>query len=309
MPLCYEHLSQREREIIAINVRKRWSCHRIARELGRSPSTISRELRRNRFPNIYHAKAAHREALKRRSLPRRTRLLKCPKRRSRIERRLRGFWSPEQIVGRLNDVASKSTVYRMIHTDRLRWRAYLRGPVKPRRIYERIRRRKMIDQRPAIVDEKIRLGDWEADTVRGPMNSSACVMTLVDRRSKYLIARLLPDYSADSLNRAAIEALRSFEVQTITVDNGMEFAKFPVLEKELETEVYFAHERCPWERGLNENTNGLLRQFFPKGTDFSTVSPSQLRRAVALLNSRPRKTLGFQTPEEVMAAQGGALVT
>ncbi len=302
MPLCYEHLSQREREIIAINVRKSWSCHRIARELGRSPSTISRELRRNRFPNIYHAKVAHREALKRRSLPRRTRLLKCPKRRSRIERRLRGFWSPEQIVGRLNDVASKNTIYRMIHADRPRWRAYLRGPQRPRRIYERIRRRKMIDLRPAIVDQKIRLGDWEADTVRGPMNSSACVMTLVDRRSKYLIARLLPDYSADSLNRAAIEALRSFEVQTITVDNGMEFAKFPVLEKELETEVYFAHERCPWERGLNENTNGLLRQFFPKGTDFSTVSPSQLRRAVALLNSRPRKTLGFQTPEEVMAA-------
>jgi len=302
MPLCYEHLSQREREIIAINVRKGWSCHRIARELGRSPSTISRELQRNRRPNIYHAKAAHREALKRRLLPRRTRLLKCSNRRSRIERRLRGFWSPEQIVGRLNDVASKSTIYRMIHTDRPRWRAYLRGPVKPRRIYERIRGRKMIDQRPSIVEQKIRRGDWEADTIRGPIRSSACVMTLVDRRSKYLVARLLPDYSADSLNQAAMDALRDFEVQTITVDNGMEFAKFPVLEKELETEVYFAHEHCPWERGLNENTNGLLRQFFPKGTDFSTVSQSQLALAVALLNSRPRKTLEFQTPEEVMAA-------
>ena len=138
---------------------------------------------------------------------RRTRLLRCSKRRSRIERRVRGFWSPEQIVGRLNDVASKSTIYRMIQTDRPRWWAYLRGPVKPHRIYERIRRRKMIDQRPTIVDQKLRLGDWEADTVCGPMNSSVCVMTLVDRRSKYLIARLLPDYSADSINRAAIEAL------------------------------------------------------------------------------------------------------
>ena len=177
----------------------------------------------------------------------------------------------------------------------------MRGPVKPLRIYERIRKRKLIDQRPAIVDEKIRLGDWEADTVRGPRNSSACVMTLVDRRSKYLIARLLPDYSADSLNRASIEALQAFEVQTITVDNGMEFAKLPVLEKELETEVYFVHEHCPWERGLNENTNGLLRQFFQKEPIFSTVSPLQLKRAVTLLNSRPRKTLGFQTPEKVMA--------
>jgi len=160
----------------------------------------------------------------------------------------------------------------------------------------------MIDLRPLIVDLKLRFGDWEADTVRGPMSSSACVMTLVDRRSGYLIARLLPDYSADSLNAAAIEALQGFPVHTITVDNGMEFAKFPVLEKELNTQVYFAHAHCPWERGSNENTNGLLRQYFPKGTDFSTISPLQLERAVALLNSRPRKTRRFRTPEEVMAA-------
>jgi len=229
-------------------------------------------------------------------------LLDCPKRRSNIERQLRGLWSPEQIAGRLSDAASKSTIYRMIHADRPRWRAYLRRPKKKKHLYQRIRNPKSIDQRPAIVDQKLRLGDWEADTVRGPMSSSICVMTLVDRRSKYLIARLLPDYSADSLNRAAMDALQNFATHTLTVDNGMEFAKFSVLEDELGAKVYFAHKHCPWERGLNENTNGLLRQFFPKGTDFSTVSPSQLRRAVARLNSRPRKTLGFQTPEEVMAA-------
>jgi len=302
MPLCYEHLSQREREIIAINVRNGSSGRQIARVLGRAPSTISRELRRNRFPNIYHAQAAHRRALKRRSLPRRTCLLVCPKRRARTERFLRRFWSPEQIAGRLKGLASKSTIYRMIHADRPRWRAYLRGPIKRSCVYERIRNRTMIDQRPAIIDLKLRLGDWEADTICGPMSSSACIMTLVDRRSGYLIACLLEDYSADSLNRAAIQALQGFPAHTITVDNGMEFAKFPVLEKELEAEVYFAHERCPWERGLNENTNGLLRQYFPKGTDFSTVSQSQLALAVSLLNSRPRKTRGFQTPEEVMAA-------
>ena len=302
MPLCYEHLSQREREIIAINVRNGSSGRQIARALGRAPSTISRELRRNRFPNIYRAQAAHREALKRRRLARRRRLLDCPKRRSNIERQLRGLWSPEQIAGRLSDAASKSTIYRMIHADRPRWRAYLRRPKKKKHLYQRIRNPKSIDQRPAIVDQKLRLGDWEADTVRGPMSSSICVMTLVDRRSKYLIARLLPDYSADSLNRAAMDALQNFATHTLTVDNGMEFAKFSVLEDELGAKVYFAHKHCPWERGLNENTNGLLRQFFPKGTDFSTVSPSQLRRAVARLNSRPRKTLGFQTPEEVMAA-------
>ncbi len=167
----------------------------------------------------------------------------------------------------------------------------------------------MIDQRPDIVNQKLRLGDWEADTVRGQMSSAACVMTLVDRCSGYLVARLLPDYSSDSLNAAAVDALRSFPAHTITVDNGMEFAKFPVLEKELKTKVYFAHEHSPWERGANENTNGLLRQFFPKGTNFSTISPLQLERAVALLNSRPRKRHGFKTPEEVMVARGVALVT
>jgi IS30 family transposase len=212
------------------------------------------------------------------------------------------FWSPEQIAGRFTDLPSKSTIYRMIRADGPTWIACLRGPVKIKAVYERIRNRKMIDLRPWMVDLKLRLGDWEADTIRGPMNSSACIMTLVDRRSGYLIARLLPDRSADSLNAAAIDSLQGWPVHTITVDNGMEFAKFPVLEQALDTQVYFAHEHCPWERGLNENTNGLLRQFFPKGTDFSTISPLQLERAVALLNSRPRKTRNFQTPEEVMAA-------
>ena len=302
MSLCYEQLSRREREIIAINIRNGVSRRQIAQILGRAPSTISRELHRHQIPHIYRAQAAHREALKRRRIARRTRQLDCPKHRARIERYLRRFWSPEQIAGRLDDVVSKSTIYRMIHADRTRWRAYLRGPIKTKRLYERIRNRTMIDQRPAIVEQKLRLGDWEADTVRGPMSSSACVMTLVDRRSGYLVAQLLPDYSADSLNAAAIDALQGFPVHTITVDNGMEFAKFSVLEKELKTQVYFAHEHSPWERGLNENTNGLLRQFFPKGTDFSTVSQSQLALAVTLLNSRPRKTRGFKTPEERMAA-------
>lgn len=302
MPLCYEQLNRTEREIIAINLRNGSSGRQIARLLGRSPSTISRELRRNRSRRGYRAQAAHEEALKRRTIPRRTSLLDCPKRRFRVERALRLFWSPDQVAGRLNELASKSTIYRMIREDRPRWRAYLRRPVKQKPHVERIRNRTMIDQRPMVVDQKLRFGDWEADTVRGPIRSSACVMTLVDRRSGYLIARLLPDRSADSLNKALIDALHGLPIHTITVDNGMEFAKFPVLEQELNTQVYFAHERCPWERGLNENTNGLLRQFFPKGTDFSTISPLQLERAVSLLNSRPRKRHEFRTPEEVLVA-------
>jgi IS30 family transposase len=314
MPLCYEHLNLMEREVIAISLRSGRSVRQIARLLGRSASTISRELRRNRSQGVYHSRRAQWMALDRRRLPRRKRLLDCPKRRNHMERLLRRYWSAEQIAGRLRfkgsaHAVSKSTIYRMIHAGRGRWRGYLRGPLKKSKRHERIRNRKMIDLRPAIVEQKIRAGDWEADTVRGPMASPVCVMTLVDRKSGYLVARLLKDRSADSLNQAAIEALQGFPVHTITVDNGMEFAKFPVLEAALGTQVYFAHEHCPGERGLNENTNGLLRQFFPKATDFSKVSPPQLRRAVSLLNSRPRKTRGFQTPEEVMAAAGVALVT
>jgi len=212
------------------------------------------------------------------------------------------FWSPEQISGRVRGIASKSTIYRMINTNRCLWQPYLRGPGRKTSAYQRIRNRKMIDSRSPVVELKNRIGDWEADTVRGPMKSPACVMTLVERRSGYLIARLLKDRSADTLNQAMTEVLQGFPVHTITVDNGMEFAKFRVLEERLGSQVYFAHERCPWERGLNENTNGLLRQFFPKGTDFSTVSQIQLDLAVGLLNSRPRKSRNYQTPEEVMAA-------
>ncbi len=130
MPLCYEQLNRMEREVIAINVRNGSSRRQIASLLGRSPSTISRELRRNRFPNIYRAQAAHEKAFNRRRIPRRARLLDCPCRQALVDRHLRGFWSPEQVAGRLIDLTSKSTIYRMIHTDRPRWLAYLRGPVK-----------------------------------------------------------------------------------------------------------------------------------------------------------------------------------
>jgi len=309
MPLRYEQLNQMEREFIAINLRMGLSKRKVSRFLCRAASTISREVHRNRVQGIYHSRIAHELASKRRQIPRRRRLFDHPGRRAWVDRLLRGYWSPEQIAGRITDIGSKMSIYRMIHSDPSRWRAYLRGPDKKRRRYERIRNPKSIDQRPAVVDQKVRIGDWEADTVRSPMSSSACVMTLVDRRSGYLIARLLPDRSADSLNRAAIESLQDCPVHTITTDNGMEFAKFSEIEQAVNTRVYFAHKHCPGERGLNENTNGLLRQFFPKGTDFSTVSPSQLRRAVALLNSRPRKTRAFQTPEEIMSAGGVALVT
>jgi len=162
----------------------------------------------------------------------------------------------------------------------------------------------MIDQRPAEVEKRERLGDVEGDTVRGPMKSSACILTLVDRSSQYLMARLLADRSAKTLNRAVQLVTKSCLIRTLTVDNGMEFAGHKELAERTGVDVYFAHEKCPWERGLNEQVNGLLRQFFPKGTDFSKVAPAQVRRAAHYINGRPRKTLGYKTPNEVKQSQG-----
>ena len=133
-------------------------------------------------------------------------------------------------------------------------------------------------------------------------------MTLVERVSQYLVARRLQNRQAAEYNKVAARAMRGYEFKTLTVDNGMEFASHHKLKEATGVSIYFAHEKSPWERGLNEQVNGLLRQFFPKGTDFSRVSPAQLRRAVDLINNRPRKTLGYKTPNEVMQGRSFALV-
>ncbi len=133
-------------------------------------------------------------------------------------------------------------------------------------------------------------------------------MTLVERTSQYLVARRLRGRGAAEFNRVAARAMQGRDFKTLTVDNGMEFASHQKLQATTGTSIYFAHEKSPWERGLNEQVNGLLRHFFPKGTDFSRVSPAQLRRAVELINNRPRKTLGYKTPSEVMQGLSFALV-
>jgi len=314
MPLRYEHLSKMEREYIAVNIRKGRSLNSIADSLGRAVSTISREVRRNGLGTVYLHRRAHRKALKRRHRPRRLRILDDAAVRREVELRLKAYWSPEQIGGRWKlkkgrSVVSRTTIYRMIHEDPARWLRYLRGPPRRKKKYERIRERKMIDQRPVEVARRSRCGDWESDSIRGPIRSPAGLMTHVERATKYLVSGLLADRKASTFNALSKKLLASLPVLTLTVDNGMEFGCFKELEQALGADVYFAHEKCPWERGLNENTNRLLRQFFPRGTNFAAVSPAQLSRAVDLLNSRPRKSLGYRTPKEAMIEAGVALVT
>ncbi|MFH0952993.1 MAG: IS30 family transposase [Verrucomicrobiota bacterium] len=317
MPYPYEHLSRTEREQIAVRRRQGTSRRVVGRELGRAASTIGREIRRNgREDGSYLAGQAERCAQQRRHRPRRPRKLAEEGLRSRVEEGLRAYWSPEQISGRLGREeagrVSRATIYRHVgaHPE---YRMYLRGPDgarrESRRRHPRIRGRTMIDERPVEVERRERVGDWESDTLRGPMRTKACLVTHVERRTRYVVAGWLPEREGRTLNQVTVEAMRGLPVRTLTVDNGMEFGCFRDLRARLAAAVYFAHEGCPWERALNENTNRLLRQFFPRGTDFTLLDPAELRRVQELINNRPRKGLGYQTPKEMMQAAGVALVS
>lgn len=322
MSLPYEHISREEREKIALGIRLGWSYRRLGKETGRCGSTIWREVKRNSQENgFYGSGCAHKEALRRRRKARRERKLSYRPLREWVERSLRRNWSPDQISGRqgLEEEGqekfqiSDNTIYRYINLDRARYQKYLRGPEPSRQIrkkkHKRIHSRRMIDERPQEVEARNRAGDWESDTVRGPMKSDSCVMTHVDRKTYYLVAGLLKERSAKALNKATVAAMKDMPLHTLTVDNGMEFASFKKLEKQIKATVYFAHKKCPWERARNEHTNRLLRQYFPRGTNFDEVSTDQLARAVESLNDRPRKALGYKTPREVMQELSVALVS
>jgi IS30 family transposase len=164
----------------------------------------------------------------------------------------------------------------------------------------RIKGQVSIDLRPAVVDAKSRIGDWEIDTVTGK-NSKGYLITVVERKSKFTLIKRVPDKQSDEMAKAIIKLLRPHKksVLTITADNGKEFTRHKKISKSLKADVYFAHPYHAWERGLNENTNGLLRQYFPKKMDFRTIDDKSIQHAMERLNNRPRKTLGYVTPNEV----------
>ena len=206
---------------------------------------------------------------------------------------------------------SPVTIYSWIEEDKKeggKFYTYLRqGKRKRRKRYGSTERRgqipdrRSIDERPKVVDPRNRIGDWESDSVVGKSSASS-IATHVERKSRYLVACKLADPSAKSMNQATIKSFRKIEIgkiKTMTFDNGKEFTGFKELEKALETKTYFAKPYHSWERGTNENTNGLIRQFFGKGTDFDEITKSELDKKVELLNNRPRKCLRYRTPAEV----------
>ena len=313
----YHQLTENERYQISTLLKEGFSNKHIAANLGRHPATISREIRRNRGLRGYRPRQAQNLALKRRYES--TKYCKVtPDVLSWIKCLVRQQLSPEQVVDYLKTERGVSlhheTVYQLLYTDKAQGGdlyQHLRIVSKPYRkrygSYDnrgRIRNRISIDARPAVVENRSRIGDWEGDTVIGKGRKSA-LLTLVERKTLYTIIVRLSGKRADLLAQALITRVDSIKdrFKTLTLDNGLEFAEHEQIAASLKTKVYFAHPYSSWERGINENTNGLIRQYFPKGTDFNDVTQKQIELVMSRLNNRPRKARGGKTPNELFIGQ------
>lgn len=305
------HLTKEERDRIAQMHHRRMLQSQIAEALGRDPGTISRELKRNEVGGEYFAAQAHDLAQQRRRERPLDRKLDDPELNAAVRRGLAQEWSPEQIAGTRKREhqgeprrrVSARTIYTWIEQDEHRdhWKAFLRRRGKRpcrRKNTENSCPAARIHNRPACVEHRLRLGDFEGDTVLGPPGTGG-IVTLVCRRSRFTIITKIQSKDADHVHQRIKQRLKELDEDrrhSITFDNGTEFARCQRLEKHLDMQLYFADPGCPYQRGTNENTNGLIRQYFPKGTDFRTISHSQVRRVENLLNTRPRACLGFETP-------------
>jgi IS30 family transposase len=315
------HLSLEEREILAQGRAAGHSQAAIADRLGCAPSTISRELKRNGGAfGLYLPSRAQALAERRRRRSKQPWKLEGTDLGRRVQEGLRQYWSPEQIAGRLrfeeadhpDRWVSHQCIYEWIARERASggtWHRCLRRrgrrrrrsgtPEKRGRIVGRVG----IEHRPPEVAARVRLGDWESDTLLGS-RSRACLATHAERFSRYTVLAKLPDRTAERFNAGTVSAFarhgEDLPRETLTADNGKEFARFAVLQTALGLDVYFARPYHAWQRATVENANGLLRQFFPKGMDLGPVTPAHVQRVESLLNHRPRKCLGYRTPHEVL---------
>jgi len=314
----YRQITADERYTLSVLRRLGDSVAAMAQALGRHRSTIGRELRRNatRFDGSYRPQLADWYARGRRTGSRRH-----PRFTARdfalVRRGLQRQWSPAQIAGRLRREErlriSHETIYRYIWADKRRGGTlytHLRGGRRHcRKRYGRADSRgrlagkRPIITRPAVVETRARIGDWEADTVLGRAGTRPCLLSLVERKTGYVVLGKLPAGTAAEVNRRAAPLLREqpHPVRTITVDNGTEFHGYAALEAATATRFYFATPHHAWERGTNENTNGLLRQYVPKGKSMVALTDEECDTIATKLNQRPRKRLGFRTPEECYA--------
>jgi IS30 family transposase len=304
----YKQLTCEQRYQIKALLKMGHKQNQIAECVGVHKSTISRELRRNKGQRGYRPKQAHEFARSRRK--------KVKKRITEsvwklVEERLEEEWSPEQISGRLKKEGvqiSHEHIYKYIYANKRSggklWK-HLRCQKKRRnRAGNNDRRGKIVDrvsieERPEIVDTRSRLGDWEVDLIIGKGRQGAMV-TLTERKSRFTLLRKVTRKRADLVANTIIDLLRGFNhLKTITADNGKEFAYHRHISQHLNLDVYFAHPYSSWERGTNENTNGLIRQYLPKSRNLNSVTTSEEIHIMDRLNLRPRKCLDFMTPFEV----------
>jgi IS30 family transposase len=315
--MCYRHLTQEERYQISAFQQAGWSQAAIATKLDRHTSSISRELNRNRVFDAYQPQVA--------GLLATARSQKCAANARRVpaaawefaREKLAETWSPQQIAGHqlvehLPRISHESIYQRIYEDKRAGGTLHLALRIhKQRRKRRGVRERRgtipnqiSIDQRSAIVDSRQRYGDWEADLVIGARHSQALV-TINERKSRYALITRVASKQAAGVSTALIEQLKPFAhmAHTLTTDNGKEFAQHERVAVELKLGYYFAHPHAAWERGANENLNGLLRQFFPKHRKLEEVTDEEIALAQHRLNHRPRKCLGYKTPHQVFCEQ------
>lgn len=324
--MSFKHLTAEERSVIAHLHRAGTTQREIARQLGRHSSTICRELRRGTPSErcSYQAHRAQELARTRRTKANGLRArLRCLETLKKVRAGLRLRWSPMLIAGRLRRLGHNvrlcaMTIYRHIKRDRSRGGRLHEG--LPRRgkgrrpngtRFPRTPKagRRRIHDRPAGAAHRTRHGHWEGDTIEGA-GKNAYIVSLVDRKSRFTLLGKAENKSKEVVGRVIEELLARLSSamrRTLTLDNGSEFNDFEAVEKSLDIDVYFADPYCPWQRGTNEQTNGVVRYFLPKGSSFKTLTVKRLARVEHLLNNRPRKCLGYRTPAEVIPLLPAAL--
>lgn len=328
----YKHLTIEEREKIQYALWENRSVRDIAGELGRSVSSVSREIQRNRDSlgrRMYVPRVAHQRALQKRKSRGRQDRLKNEVVRDYVIAHLKLRWSPEQIAHRMQkDIPgcriSHEAIYQYIY-HQIHRRGY--GTLKPGcedlRMYLRRRKKRRthqgmrrcqrifkprgtsINERPAIVNERARIGDWESDTVES-IDHKPGINTLVERKTGVVFITKLASKTSQATLEAVdcrLTALPNLVRQTLTTDNGPENQNWLAIEERVKIKCFFANAYHFWERGTNENTNGLIRDFFPKKTDFTLISGNEIQEVENLLNTRPRKRLDWQTPLEVFSKE------